>query len=103
MFLRAFGVCVILAATTIGCTRLSDYYPDSRVVLVEGEEFMVRPLARGNTWQAMVNQARDGDLLVIKPDRYRQNVIAIERATGCAVDVRTIQNRDNLTMAGVTC
>lgn len=93
-----------VAAAVAGCTRMEQYYPDGKVVTVDGIEFSVSPMGRGpNTYKAMPNNPRDHNLLFVDPGTWARNVKAIELATGCPVAPGSIKNGDNYTFAYVDC
>lgn len=86
-----------------GCQGVSSYFPNSKVVTVDGTEYMVRPLSSKNSWQASPNRPTGASLMLIDPTIYVGNVKAIEVATGCTVFREAVQNSDNNTIAAVNC
>ena len=97
-FLKVFAL-VILA----GCSTVSGYFPNSKVVTIDGTEYMARPLSAKNSWQAGLNRPTGSSLLLINPTIYAGNVKAIEMVSGCAVLRESVQNSDNSTIAAVDC
>ena len=85
------------------CQGVSSFFPNSKIVTVDGTEYMVRPLSSKNSWQASPNRPTGASLLLIDPTIYAGNVKAIEAATGCAVLREAVQNSDNNTIAAVDC
>ncbi|WP_109386662.1 hypothetical protein [Salibaculum griseiflavum] len=72
-----------------------------QLVVVEGVEHAVKSIRESeNSFVAHEVDLAGG---VIDPNDYRQNVVAIEMATGCVVDTRTIVNSGLQTMALVVC
>lgn len=101
--MRKLAICFVVL-TLFGCTRMEQYYPDGKVVTVDGIEFSVSPMGRGpNTYKAMPNNPRDHNLLFIDLNTWVRNVKAIELATGCPVAQGSIKNGDNYTFAVVDC
>jgi len=90
-------------AVLTGCSTVSGYFPDSKVVTIDGIEYMARPLSAKNSWQAGLNRPTGSSLLLINPTIYAGNVEAIEKASGCAVLLESVQNSDNSTIAAVDC
>ena len=86
-----------------GCQGVSSFFPNSKVVTVDGTEYMVRPLSSKNSWQATINRPTGASLMLIDPTIYAGNVKAIEAATGCVVLREAVQNSDNNTIAAVDC
>lgn len=84
---------------------MDGYFPDSRTVTVDGDEYLVRPLpGRQNAFQAMPNRPTMGQVMTgIDPIIYARSVRAIEISTGCKVLRESIQNRSNNTIAAVSC
>lgn len=84
---------------------MDQYYPNANVVTVDGQEHLVRKLnGRANTYQAMENKPSVGQMMVgIDSAIYGRNVRAIEQATGCKVDMTTISNSGNQTIAATSC
>ncbi|MGG6894515.1 MULTISPECIES: hypothetical protein [Rhizobium] len=97
-FLKVFAF-VVLA----GCSTVSGYFPDSKVVTIDGTEYMARPLSAKNSWQAGLTRPTGSSLLIINPTIYAGNVKAIEKASGCSVLRESVQNSDNSTIAAVDC
>lgn len=93
------------AASLIACTRMDQYYPGAKVATVDGSEHLVRQLnGRQNTYQAMENRPTMGQMMTgIDAAIYGRNVRAIEMTTGCKVDVATISNSGNQTIAATAC
>ena len=87
----------------VGACTPADYFPESEITVIDGEDFVVRPLSSPNSFQAFTNTPSGGELWVIRPQRYIQNVKAIEAATGCAVIRESIVNTGNNTIAAVDC
>ena len=101
MKLFALSAAVLLGA----CTEMHDYYPSGQVVSVDGREYLVRKLqGRENSYQAMENRPTMGQVMTgIDAAIYSRNVSAIEAATRCKVDMASIQNSRNNTIAAVNC
>lgn len=87
------------------CSEMKDYYPNGQVVTVDGHEHLVRKLSgRANSYQAMENKPTMGQLMTgIDAAIYARNVKAIEAATGCKVDLASVQNGSNNTIAATSC
>lgn len=94
---------VIALVGLVGCQGVSSFFPGSKVVTVDGTEYMVRPLSSKNSWQATTNHPTGSSLMLIDPTIYAGNVKAIEVATGCIVLREAVQNSDNNTIAAVDC
>lgn len=100
-----YALAYLLVCFLAGCSGgVASFYENSQVAVIDGEEFMVRPLPGGpNIYQATLNR---GDLGGPNPVRSGQNVRAIEAVTGCRVDPTSIQNNVvnmNITHAAVVC
>jgi hypothetical protein len=94
---------VLALVGLVGCQGVSSFFPNAKVVIVDGVEYSVRPLSSKNSWQAGLNRPTGASLIVIDPTIYAGNVKAIEAATGCTVLRETVQNSDNNTIAAVNC
>lgn len=100
---RAAIVACAVAALA-GCTQMRDYYPDSKLVTVDGIEFAVSPaLNQPDTYKSIPNDPKQHSLLFINPMTAVRNVKAIELATGCTVYKESVKNGDNVTFAAVDC
>lgn len=97
-----FAIALLLLAS---CTEMNDYYPNGRVVEVDGHEHLVRKLSgRENSYQAMENKPTMGQLITgIDAAIYARNVKAIEAVTNCKVSLASVQNSGNSTIAATDC
>jgi hypothetical protein len=102
-----FGLAVASAiAALASCTTMQQYWPDAKVVVIDGQEHLVRKLPNvEDAYQAMENRptAQSAIIGVIDPLVYARNVRAIEQATGCPVVPGSIQNSGNQTIAAAQC
>ncbi|OWV40408.1 hypothetical protein [Mameliella alba] len=93
-----------LAVALGGCTEMQDFYDETSVVVVDGQEIMVRPLpGRTNSYHATANHPDGSALFTSKPLASVNNVRAIEQFTGCTVIRESIENREMHTFAAVHC
>ena len=98
-----YAAILVVLLSMLGCTT-SEFFDDAVVTTVDGKEYMVRRLpGQENTWQAVANKPKFQDVLTIAPTEYSRNVRAIEAISKCKVDLTSIQNRDNNTIAAVQC
>lgn len=94
----------VAAFAMAACTQMTQFYPDTSVVLIDGEEIMVRPLpGRQNSYHATANNPDGSALFTAKPSASVTNVRAIERFSGCTVIRESIENREMHTFAAVRC
>lgn len=102
-----FGLMAVGAfAALASCTTMQQYWPDAKVVVIDGQEHLVRKLPNvEDAYQAMENRptAQSAIIGVIDPLVYARNVRAIEQVTGCPVLEGSIQNSGNGTIAASKC
>lgn len=85
---------------------MQQYWPDAKVVVIDGQEHLVRKLPNvDDAYQAMENRPSTQSAIigVIDPLVYARNVRAIEQVTGCPVVPGSIQNSNNGTIAAAKC
>lgn len=95
---------IALLALLAGCTQMTGYYPDGKVVTIDGEAVLVRQLpGRERGYHAVPNRPDPSTLFTRDPAISLRNIRAIEAVTGCTVLRETIENREANTFAAVTC
>lgn len=94
----AVSACALFSA----CTTMEDYFPDATKTIVDGEEYMVRPLSPG-TYQAFPNTPDLGRLVAYDARIWGNNVKAIQQVTGCTVMLGSTRNENDSTVAAVDC
>jgi len=96
----------------VGCTEMTDFYPNAQTVEIEGHVFFVNPNPHlgKNVYLAGLNDGYDTKFAKsVGRGLPALNVAAIEKVTGCRVIRETIDNvtagdiRLNSTRAAVEC
>lgn len=101
MKLRNSKLLILAAAMLLSACDLSVDTSTRQEVTVEGvPHYVFKMHGTSNSYVAHGTNLMGG---LIDPDDYRQNVMAIEAATGCTVDQRTIINGGLQTRALVIC
>jgi hypothetical protein len=107
MHLMKTAIFSVSAALSLNaCTKMQDYYPNSKIVQVEGRDFFVtaRPSSGPGVYLAGPNEVKQRQLWIRDLALPAANVLAIERATGCRVLPETILNiSTGPTYAAVKC
>jgi hypothetical protein len=91
---------LLLVLTVSGCINFATT-GDKGFVIIEDIEHTVFVMKAESSFLA--HQTDYWKQMTIQPSIWRTNILAIEKYTGCKVDVRTIQNKGMQTIAMVQC
>ena len=91
---------LLLVLTVSGCINFATT-GDKGFVIIDGLEHTVLVMKEENSFLA--RRTDWWKIVTIQPSIWRRNILAIEKYTGCKVDVRTIKNGAEQTIAMVQC
>lgn len=88
---------LLMLVVISGCATTGKAIP----IQIEGVDHIVKRMKSDEfSWWAREKSLVGG---FIDPNDYRQNIMAIERVSGCKVDLRSVMNKGLETIARVNC
>lgn len=94
---------LLLLVFLSACTTMDQYFPNSTLTTVNGEDYLVRQLGP-STYQAVPNDPSKHSVFgTYDASVWANNIRAIEQVTGCKVPSGSVRNEMTNTVAAVDC